>query len=158
MRTWVKVTIGTVGIVVLGIATLAGIGSYYVFRHLETSKGAEAETLKEFDALRTRFGPRLPLIEIVNPRIADIRVNRTTHPDGLRASTVHAISWSAENGRVQADVPLWLMRFSSFNVLSTLGMAPEKFRLTVSDIARYGPGIVAEYRQPGRSDVIVWVD
>lgn len=156
MRTWVKVTIGVVVVVVLGIATLAGVGSYYVFRHLETSQSTEATTLKEFDSLRTQFGPRAPLIEIVDLRSADVRINRTTHPDGRRAATVHILSWDSEKGRVQADVPVWLLRFSSINVLSSLGLAPERFRLTAADIVRYGPGIVAEFRQPGRADVIVW--
>jgi len=158
MRTWVKVTIGGVGAVVLGIATLAGVSSYYFFRHLETGHATEAVTLKEFDALRAQFGSRQPLIEIVNPQAADVRINRTTHPEGRRATTLHVLTWDSDKGRLQAELPLWLMRFSSLNILSTLGLAPEKFRLTVGDIASYGPGIVAEFHQPGRTDVIIWAE
>lgn len=158
MRTWVKVTIGVVVVAVLGIATLAGVGSYYFFRHLETGQTTEADTLKTFDALRAQFGSRQPLIEIVNLQAADVRINRTAHPEGRRASTLHFLTWDSEKGRLQADVPLWLMRFSSVNILSSLGLAPEKFRLTAADIARYGPGIVTEFRQPGRSDVIIWTE
>ncbi len=53
---------------------------------------------------------------------------------------------------------VWLMRFSSVNVLSRLGLAPEKFRLTVQDVEQYGPGIVADYRRPGHSHVLIWVE
>src|SRR5262245_60831296 len=158
MRTWVKVTIGSVAAGGPAVAPLAGVSIYYFFRHLETGQATEAATLKEFDALRARFGSRQPLIEIVNPAVADIHVNRTRHPEGRRASTLHVLTWSVDNGRLQAELPLWLMRFSSVNILSTLGLAPEKFRLTVDDVASYGPGIVAEFRQPGRSDVIIWAE
>ena len=59
---------------------------------------------------------------------------------------------------MEAELPLWLMRFSTLNVLSKLGIAPEKFRLSAQDVVRYGPGIVADYRRPGQSHVLIWVD
>lgn len=158
MRTWVKVTITGVVVAVLGIAALAGTSGYYFFRHLKTAQANEADTLREFDALRARFGPRLPLVEIVDMRAADIRINRAPHPEGRRATTIHILTWNVDGDRLESDLPLWLMRFSSVNILSKLGIAPEKFRLTVEDVARYGPGIVAEVRQPGRSDVMIWVE
>jgi hypothetical protein len=43
-------------------------------------------------------------------------------------------------------------------VLSHLGIAPEKFRLTAEDLARYGPGIVVDYRQPGSDQVLIWLE
>jgi hypothetical protein len=158
MRTWVKVTISGVAMVVLGIAALAGTSGYYFFRHLQTAKATEADTLRQFDALRARFGPRPPLVEIVDLRSADIRINRAPHPEGRRATTLHVLTWSVDGDRLESDLPLWLMRFSSVNILSKLGIAPEKFRLTVDDVVLYGPGIVAEVRQPGRSDVMMWVE
>ena len=50
------------------------------------------------------------------------------------------------------------MRFSTVNIASQLGIAPAKFRLTVSDVERYGPGIVVDYGSQGASRVLVWVD
>jgi hypothetical protein len=44
------------------------------------------------------------------------------------------------------------------NIASQLGIAPAKFRLTVSDIERYGPGIVVDYGSQGAFRVLVWVD
>jgi hypothetical protein len=158
MRRWVKYTLIGVGVVALGLAALAGTGAYYFLRHLETRKAVEADTVKELDALRTRFGQRQPLVELVNPQVGDIRVNRTTHPEGRRASTIHVLSWNADGERLSTDLPLWLMRFSSLNILSRLGVAPDKYRLTVQDVERYGPGIVADYRRPGHSHVIIWVE
>src|SRR5262245_16013100 len=134
MRTWVKWTIGGVVVVLACFAVLAGLGGYYFARHLDTGTAAEADTLKEFDAIRARFAGKTPLIEINDLRAADVRVNRTVDPNGRRAATLHIHTWSAEdNGeRLKTDVPLWLMRFSSVNILSSLGLAPERFRLTVA--------------------------
>jgi hypothetical protein len=47
---------------------------------------------------------------------------------------------------MRTDVAPWLMRFSTLNLASQLGIAPAKFRLTVSDVQRYGPGIVCRFR------------
>jgi hypothetical protein len=159
MRTWVKVTIAGVSIAVVALVALAVTGAYFVGRNLETRSATEADTLREFDAIRARFGARQPLLEIVDPQSADIRLHRTAHPEGRRASTIHVLSWNADDGEsLTTEAPLWLMRFSSVNILSRLGVAPAKFRLTVEDVERYGPGIVVDYRRPGNSHVLIWVE
>ena len=71
---------------------------------------------------------------------------------------MHILTWNADGDRLESDLPLWLMRFSSVNILSRLGVAPEKFRLTVEDVAGYGPGHRGRGPQPGRSDVTIWVE
>ena len=160
MRKWVKWTLAAfVGLIVL-ILIAGGVGGYYVFRHLETSQTTEAVILKEFDAIRARFPERLPLVEIVNPQAGDIRINKLTHPEGREATTLHVLTWNRDEGgeKLQTDVPLWLMRFSSVNILSKLGVTPSKYRLVVHDIERYGPGIVADYRRPGQSHVLIWAE
>ena len=158
MRRWVKWTLaGFVGVIVLFLV-VAGVGGYYVFRHLETSQTTETATLEQFDAIRKKFPERPPLVEIINPQAGDIRINKSTHPDGVEATTLHVLTWNRDEGgeKLQTDVPLWLMRFSSFNILSKLGVTPSKYRLVVHDIERYGPGIVADYRRPGQSHVLIW--
>ena len=159
MRKWVKWTLAAfVGVIVLFLV-VAGVGGYYVFRHLETSQTTETVVLKEFDAIRARFPERLPLVEIINPQAGDIRINKLTHPEGREATTLHVLTWEGgDDQKLQTDVPLWLMRFSSFNVLSKLGVTPSKYRLVVRDIERYGPGIVADYRRPGHSHVLIWTE
>lgn len=159
MRTWVKITIAGVVVAFVGIAALGGTAAYFVFRNLDTRTASEADTRRDFDAIRARFVGRPPLIEIINPQTADIRVNRLPHPDGRRVDTIHVLTWNADDGELlRTDVPLWLMRFSSVNILSQLGVAPAKFRLTVEDVRRYGPGIVVDYGRPGRQHVLIWVE
>ena len=159
MRTWVKVTVGGAALVAAYIAALAGTAGYFVFRSLEKQSATEAVAAREIETIRTRFGARPPPIEIVDPRSVDVRINRTASTDAAPISTVHIVNWEAEDGEIiRTEVPLWLMRFSTLNVFSQLGITPAKIRLTVQDIQRYGPGVVVEYHQPGAVRVLVWVD
>ena len=147
------------GVVIVGFSALAGTAAYFVFRNLETRSATEAETLRDFDGIRARFGARQPLVEIVNPQAGDIRVNRLVHPEGRRVNTLHVLTWNVDDGELlRTEAPLWLMRFSTVNVLSTVGVAPAKFRLTVQDVERYGPGIVVDYRRAGQNHVLIWVE
>jgi len=159
MRTWVKVTIGGVALIAVAFAALAGTSAYFVFRHMDERTGTEADASRAIDVVQARFGQRLPLVEIVDPRSGDIRINRPADASTTAVDTVHIINWKRETGELtSADVPLWLMRFSTVNLASHLGIAPAKFRLTVGDIERYGPGVVADYTSPGAFRVFVWVD
>ena len=159
MRTWVKVSIAGAAVVVLAVLVLGGTGAYYFFRHLNRHTATEADARRDFDAIRARFQNRPPLIEIVDPKAADVRVNRLEHPGGRRGETLHVLTWKAEDGEMmKADLPVWLMRFSSVNIFSQLGVVPSRFRLTLDDLRRYGPGIVADYRPPGGTYVLVWME
>jgi hypothetical protein len=159
MRTWVKVTIGSVALIILAFSALAGTSAYFFFRHLEKRTATETEVKKEFEAVRVRFAARPPMIAIVDPKAGDFKIQRTAHPQGLRAQTMHVMTWTGSEEEVmKADLPLWLMRFSSVNVLSHLGIAPSRYRLTVDDVARFGPGIIADYRDPGNQQVLIWVE
>lgn len=159
MRTWVKATLAGFAACVLGFSLLAGAGAYLFFRHLETTNIPETSARTEFDAVRAKFGGRPPLIDVTNPRSGDVRVNRVKHPQGLRASTVYVLTWNAEDDELlKTDIPLWMMRFSSINILSHLGVAPSRYRLTADDVASFGPGLVVDYSEPGSKRVLIWVE
>ena len=159
MRTWVKVTLAVATLTAAAFVALAGTGAYFVLRHMEKRASGDPEAVKAVEAVKARFGPRPPLVEIVDPRRADIRINRPVDVSPTPVDTVHIINWKSETGElVSTDVPLWLMRFSTVNVLSQLGVAPVQFRLTVNDIERYGPGIIVDYGSRGAVRFLVWVD
>src|SRR5829696_8565888 len=156
MRTWVKATLGGVAVILIALVVLAGTGAYLVLRHMEKRVGGEAEAVQEIDAVKARFGPRPPLIEIADPHRADIRINRSTSASPARAvETIHLLNWKSDTRELtRTEIPLWLMRFSTLNIASQLGIAPAKFRLTVSDIERYGPGVIVDYGSQGESRVL----
>jgi hypothetical protein len=159
MRTWVKATLGVAAVIAVAMAALGGTAAYFVLRHMETRVGGEAEAVKAIEAVKTRFGERKPLVELVDPRRGDIRINRASEPSAAAVDTVHVINWKGETGELsRTDVPVWLMRFSTVNIASQLGLAPASFRLTVADVERYGPGILVDFASPGSSRTLVWVE
>ena len=159
MRKWVKWSLIAFAVCVFAFTLLAGASAYLFFRHLETAVSTEKAAEPAFEAIRAKFAARPPLIDVRNPRSGDIRVQHVKHPEGLRASTVYVITWTAKDEEMlRTDLPLWLMRFSSVNILSHLGVAPDRYRLTAEDVASFGPGIVVDYREPGVSRVLIWVE
>lgn len=159
MRTWVKWTICGIALVVLCVAALAATGAYFALRKLDTRVVTEAEAQREGDPIRGRYTGRAPLVEVVDAKSGDIRINRPADGTAPPVNTIHILTWKAEDGQLfRTEVPLWLMRFSTANLVSNLGLAPERFRLTVADIERYGPGIVVDYRAPKSDHVLIWVD
>jgi len=159
MRTWVKVSLVSVSLVVLGFIALAGTSAVYVMRHLDFRTANETAATQEFEAIRSRFGERPHLIEVVDAGKSDFRVRRPAQPDGRAISRLHVLTWTEEDGELfRTEVPVWLMRFSMINVASRLGVAPERFRLTVQDLEQFGPGIVIDYRRPGVNRVLLWVE
>jgi hypothetical protein len=159
VRTWVKLTLGGVALIVLIWVVIAGTSAYFVFRHFDRRTAAESETLPEFDKIRARFPNRPPLIEIVDARAGDIRINRLDSPDGRSVETFHVLAWKVvDRELIRTDVPVWLLRFNTVNILSRLGIGPARLRLTVQDVERYGPGIVVDYAPPGSDRVLLWVD
>jgi hypothetical protein len=159
MRTWVKVSLVGVSLVVLAIAALAGTSAYYVFRQLKVSTATEEVVAKDFDAIKSRFAARPALIEVTDPFGRDFKINRPDQPDGRAITAIHVLTWTQEDGQVfRTEVPIWLMRFSSINILSHLGIAPERFSLTVQDLERYGPGIIVDFRHPGVNRVLIWTE
>jgi hypothetical protein len=159
MRTWVKATLGGVALIAVVLVALGATGAYFVLRHMEKRAGSESEAVEAIDTVKARFGSRAPLVEIIDPQSADIRITRPVEASASPVDTIHVISWKRDTAELsRADFPLWLMRFSTVNIASQLGIAPEKFRLTVSDVERYGPGIVVDYGSQGAFRLLVWVD
>src|ERR1043165_5930832 len=96
MRTWVKVTIGGAVLVALALAALGATGAYFVLRHMDKRMGGETDAVQGIDAVKARFGTRPPLVEIVNPIKADVRINRASETSATHVDTVHIINWRSD--------------------------------------------------------------
>src|SRR4051812_38601589 len=95
MRTWVKATLGGVIVLAIALGSLAATGAFFVFRHMETRARGEADAVQEIDSIKARFGLRPPLVEIVDPRQADIRINRPVEASATPVDTVHLLNWKS---------------------------------------------------------------
>ena len=91
----------------VAFAALAGTGAYFVLRHMEKRTGSEADAVQAIDAVKARFGPRPPLIDIADPRRADIRINRPAEPSPKPVDTIHVINWKSDSGELtRAEIPV----------------------------------------------------
>jgi hypothetical protein len=130
VRTWLKVTLGGFAVLAVAVVALAATGAYFVFRHMEKRTGSESEAAQAIDAVKARFGSRPPLVEIADPARGDIRIHRPAERSKVAVNTIHVINWKNETRELaRTQAPLWLMRFSTVNILSQLGIAPAKFAL-----------------------------
>ena len=107
---------------VLAFMAFAGTSTYFVLRRLNLSKATEAVAAKDFDAIRTRFGARPPLIEVTGAGVRDFKINRPEQPDGRPVSTLHVLNWTQDDNQVfRTEVPLWLMRGEPARAASAKG-------------------------------------
>jgi hypothetical protein len=136
-----------------------GTGAFIVLRNLRITRPAASTLDAQFDEVRHRFPARPPLIQIDDPLRGRVHVNHPPDSAPLQhLDRFEILAWEAEDGKlVQTRAPIWMMRFSSLNLLSEFGLAPGSIRLTVDDVERYGPGIVVDFTSPKGDRVLVIV-
>lgn len=161
IRTWVWVVVGVIVVTILGVVALAGVGFYYARQHIDTRAASPASAEKDFEAVRARFTGQKPLIEL-DDRGRFVRAHtdrkvpeRVTVPEKL-----HVLAYNPEEGRiVRLTIPFWLLRLKTGNASIDFNgreMDFEDLRLSVQDLERFGPTLIAEHKAPDGSHVLVW--
>jgi hypothetical protein len=160
MRTRARVALWVLGIGSVALLAVAGLAAVMVLRNAEIVPSAEHQAVIEFERVRSQFPQRPPLVELTTPRQGAIRVNRPpASAERRHVDAFHILVWSpASNKLVRTSAPIWLMRLSLQNLLSTLGRGGGPWNLTVADVERYGPGLVLDVNPPGGDRVLVWVE
>ena len=159
MKSSTRTVLWIVALVVVALVAILGTGAFIILTNLRTTEPTAAEAFAELDALRNKFPPRPPLIEIDDPLHGRVHVNRpplSAPPTGV--TTFEVLAWKAKEGElVRTHAPLWLMRFSTLNLLSRIGLAPASIQLTIDDVLRYGPGVVVDFTMPKGDRVVLVV-
>jgi hypothetical protein len=161
VKTWVWVVVAAAVLCVLGLVAVAGIGFYFVSRHIETKQATPASAAKEFDAVKAGFGGQKPLIEL-DSRGQFLRGHtdrpvpaHVTSPDQL-----HLLAFDPSDGRiVRFSIPFWLLRLKAGNTTIDLNgnrMDLEDLRLSVHDLERFGPSLIVDHQAPDGERVLVW--
>jgi hypothetical protein len=159
VTTRVRVVLSIAGVIGVALVGLIGTGMYSVFRNLRVTQPTLGAATAQLDEVRHRFPQRAPLIEIDDALRGRVHVNhppRTaplTHLEGFEI-----LVWKADEQKlVRTRAPLWMMRFSTLNLLSELGLMPGTLQLTVDDVERYGPGVVIDFTGPRGDRALVVV-
>jgi hypothetical protein len=135
----------------------------WVQQNVEVTPRSESEAEREFAAVRSRFGERKPLLELVDGRPAFSSEHSTaTRDENRRLNTLHVLAWDADEERLASlGIPFWLLHLKSdpirFSAYAS-GFDDRGVTLRPEDIERYGPGIVLDTTIPKGGRILLWAD
>ena len=162
-KRWVIIAFGVcVLLVCIGIGALLAVTAW-VQQNVEVTPRSATEADRDFAAVRSRFGTRQPLLELVDGRPAFSSEHTPGSPDERRRlQTLHVLAWDADDERLATlGIPFWLLhlksdpiRFSSY----ASGFDDHGVTLRPNDIERYGPGIVLDTTIPQGGRLLLWAE
>jgi hypothetical protein len=152
----------------LAVVTMVGAGFWFVVTH-RTSVVVSARLADvEFSRLRARFDNEQPLLDM-DRREASVLPAASRGAVPLR--TFHTVIFDTRAGQrlIQIEVPYWFARrfagrsrefkwLGQLTFLDDTEFDPEAVRLSLDQLERRGPGLVAYYRHPGGGQFISWVE
>ena len=161
VKTWVWVVIAIFVVGILGLVAMAGIGFYFASQHIDTRSASPASAAKDFDAVRARFQGQPPLIELDSRgHFVRAHTDRPVPPQVKSPDNLHVLAYDPDDGRiVRLSIPFWLLRWKSGNAnidFNGREMDLEDLKLSVDDLERYGPTLIAEHKAPDGTHVMVW--
>ncbi len=161
VKTWVWVAIAIAVVGILGVVAMAGIGFYYFSQHVDTRAASPAAAARDFDAVRARFTGQPPLIELDDRgRFVRAHRNRPIPAQLTPPEKLHVLAYNPEEGRlVQLSIPFWLLRLKAGGATIDFNgreMDLEDLKLSVDELERFGPTLIAEHKTPDGRHVIVW--
>lgn len=156
---WILFGVGVV-IVVVGIAAIVATTAW-VQQNLTVHESTDVDAQREFDAVRTRFAGRPPLLELRNGRPV-YTGGQPPEPAAspARLDRLNVLVWDPDDQRLASfAVPFWFLRLKSgpieFSAYAS-GMDDEGVDLRPEDIEQFGPGIVIDTTSPSGERVLVW--
>ena len=161
VKTWVWVVVAIVVVGILGLVAMAGIGFYFASQHINTRAASPANAAKDFEEIRARFTGQTPLIEL-DERGHFLRAHsdRPASSEVKAPDQLHVLAYDPDDGQlVSLSIPFWLLRLKTGGASIDFNgrqMDLDDLRLSVDDLERYGPMLIAEHKAPDGSRVIIW--
>jgi len=161
VKTWVWIVIAIVTVCILAAVAMAGIGFYYFSRHIETRAVSPATAAKSFEEVRARFRGQPPLIELDDRgRFVRAHTDRPVPAQVKAPELLNILAYDPDDGQiVSLKIPFWLLRLKTGGTSIDFNgrqMDLEDLKLSVEDLERYGPTLIAEHKTPDGNHVIVW--
>jgi hypothetical protein len=166
-RTWTvtrHVVLGSA----LAATTTVGVIVSFVMSHrtsvVMTTELADAE----FASLRARFVDQQPLLDMSRRQAAGVWARPAV---ALPLTSFHTVIFDTRGSHrlVRIDVPYWFARrfagrdrrftwLGQLTFLDDTEFDPEAIRLSLDEVERRGPGLIADYRHEGGGQFISWVE
>jgi len=145
-----------------------GVAFWFVQSHREVVSGSAQRAETEFSELRGRFSNQLPLLDMDRREVSALPA-APGRPAPLRS--FHTIVFDTRGGEriVRITVPYWFARpfagrdgrfewLGQLTFLDDTEFDPEPIHLSLDQVERRGPGLVADYHHPGGGQFISWVE
>jgi hypothetical protein len=132
-----------------------------VLRELRFTAASREQAVEALEQTRRRFAGKVPLIRVAgsNGLPAVTVTHRPVDAERRPVRELLVLAYDPHDGQlVRTKVPLWVVRLGSWRnfVLRTLGRAD--LQVTVEDIERHGPGLIADIRGPGGTQALMWAE
>ena len=152
---------------VMAVSAL-GTGASFILSHRQSTYVADSVAEAEFAQLRSRFSNQQPLVDMATRTAVDRDVPPKT---ASRLRVFHTVVYDTR-GRsrlVHISVPYWFARLyarhaggfvwlGELTFLDDTEFDPESIRLSLAQLEKHGPGLVAYYQHPSGGQFISWVE
>jgi len=112
-RTWIIVLLAIVGAIVIGLMVMAGVGTMWMMRHINTTSSTATQAVKAFEQERARFGTEKPLIgieDIDNGAAVQRRIDALPTA-AVKPTEMAILVWDPDKERtVRIALPFWLLK------------------------------------------------
>ena len=162
-RNWLWILFGVAIVVVFLAIGAVIVTTAWVQQNLQITETTERSAQQEFDAVRTRYAGRLPLLEMKDGRPAYAAgkppERRPGQPDLQR---LQILVWDPGDGRLASfSIPFWLLRLKSGTIdfsAYTSGFDDERVNLRPEEIDKYGPGIILDMTGPKGEFILLYAE
>lgn len=161
VKTWVWVVVAVAVVGVLALIAVAGVGFYFVTRHIETAEASPVAAAREFDSVKAGFVGQQPLIELDRDgEFVRAHTDRPVPAHTRSPEDLHLLAFDPSDGRlVRFRIPFWLLRLKTGNATIDLNgnrMDLEDLQLSVEDLERFGPALILDHQAPAGERILVW--
>jgi hypothetical protein len=148
-----------IGLVILLVVLGLGSAVWLFTQSIDVGKADEVVAAEEFDRVRARFPGMKPVLDIRDgePLLARKPPDR---PAGGRLSTLHVLHWDPDDDSfARIDLPFWLIRLKSgpIEIVSDNSAFNDgDLGITVEELERFGPALVADHQGEGGERLLIW--
>jgi hypothetical protein len=148
-----------VGLVILLAVLGLGAAAWLFSQTVNVGKSDERAAIQEFDRVRARFAGVTPVLNVRDgePVLARKPPDRSAGP---RLTTLHVLHWDPDDERVaRIDLPFWFIRLKSGPIEITANnsaISDGELGITVEELERFGPTLVADHEGRGGDRLLIW--
>jgi hypothetical protein len=158
-RTWLWVLLIVLGLGVVGVIAMAGVGMYFVTKHVHAGPSTSADAFRAFDEAAARFKESKPLFEVDDrdrPRMVRQLSDLPSSPS--KPEHMWILAWDPEEQRlVKVSLPFWVLRLGRQKIdVMNGGIDLERLQLDMNELQRVGPLLLFDLRATNGKRVLIW--